>query len=233
MESTQTLFIYYLEQTFTLVECPVVILALQKDTRSPTFTAEPIIRGFNLSKYRLHGPFDQIRYTPEIFQQCAKEELYRAKEKLLYRFIGKTPVFSYDDHGYLTLNSCNILIPHINGLDIKYILAVLNSDIASFYWKTGFDSVKLLKSHIETLPIPIASATQQQRIVSLVDKILTEEQNYDIITTGEKFEEVKHGVRKRDLSSLDDIFNNIENELSRLYGLTEDERSLIRKRVLN
>ena len=196
-------------------------------------TAEPIIRGFNLNKYRLHGPFDQIRYTPEIFQQCAKEDLYRAKEKLLYRFIGKTPVFSYDDHGYLTLNSCNILIPHINGLDIKYILAVLNSDIATFYWRIGFDSVKLLKSHIETLPIPIASAAQQQRIVSLVDKILTEEQNYDIITAEEKFDEVKHGVRKHKLSGLDDIFNNIENELSRLYGLTEDDRSLIQKRVLN
>ncbi|MDE6744811.1 MAG: N-6 DNA methylase [Lachnospiraceae bacterium] len=213
-------------------------------------STEPIIRGFNLNKYRLHGPFDQIRYTPEIFQQCAKEELYRAKEKLLYRFIGKTPVFSYDNHGYLTLNSCNILIPHIDGLDIKYILAVLNSDIATFYWRTGFDSVKLLKSHIETLPIPIASVAQQQRIVSLVDKILTEEQNYDIITAEEKqatrsgicfsavinekaFDEVKHGVRKHGLSSLDDIFNNIEKELSQLYGLTEDERSLIRKRVLN
>ena len=209
-------------------------------------TAEPIIRGFNLNKYRLHGPFDQIRYTPEIFQQCAKEDLYRAKEKLLYRFIGKTPVFSYDDHGYLTLNSCNILIPHINGLDIKYILAVLNSDIATFYWRIGFDSVKLLKSHIETLPIPIASAAQQQRIVSLVDKILTEEQNYDIITAEEKkakrsdicfsavtnekaFDVVKDRVRRHGLSSLDNIMNDIENELSRLYGLTEDDRSLIQK----
>lgn len=320
LENTQMISIDYLMQSFTLVDCPSVILTLQKDHRQPgirrcdvykktehytilnrsipnpsfkstysadyfpmlhaddasyalfckldsldhavrlkgaadfalgivtgdndrflipsgtdrlDITAEPIIRGFNLSKYRLHGPFDQIRYTPEIFQQCAKEDFYRAKEKLLYRFIGKTPVFSYDDHGYLTLNSCNILIPHINGLDIKYILAVLNSDIAAFYWRTGFDSVKLLKSHIETLPIPIASVAQQQRIVSLVDKILTEEQNYDIITAGEEFDEVKHGVRKHALSSFDNIFNNIENELFQLYGLTEDNRSLIQKRVLN
>lgn len=320
LENTQMISIDYLMQSFTLVDCPSVILTLQKDRRQPgisrcdvykktehytiqnrsipnpsfksthstdyfpmlhaddasyalfckldsldhtvrlkgaadfalgivtgdnnrflipsgtdhsDITAEPIIRGFNLSKYRLHGPFDQIRYTPEIFQQCAKEYLYRAKEKLLYRFIGKTPVFSYDDHGYLTLNSCNILIPHIDGLDIKYILAILNSDIASFYWRTGFDSVKLLKSHIETLPIPIASAAQQQRIVSLVDKILTEEQNYDIITAEEKFDKTKHGVRKHALSSFDNIFNNIENELSQLYGLTKDDRSLIQKRVLN
>ncbi|MDE6529551.1 MAG: N-6 DNA methylase [Lachnospiraceae bacterium] len=320
LENTRMISIDYLMQSFTLVDCPSVILTLQKDRRQPGIhccdvfkktehytiqnrsvpnpsfksthsadyfpmlhaddasydlfckldsldhaarlkgsadfalgivtgdnnrflipsgtdhantTAEPIIRGFNLNKYRLHGPFDQIRYTPEIFQQCAKEDLYRAKEKLLYRFIGKTPVFSYDDHGYLTLNSCNILIPHIGGLDIKYILAVLNSDIAAFYWRIGFDSVKLLKSHIETLPIPIASAAQQQRIVSLVDKILTEEQNYDIITVEEKFDKVKHGVRKHGLSSLDDIMNNIENELSQLYGLTKDDCSLIQKRVLN
>lgn len=171
-------------------------------------TAEPIIRGFNLCKYRLHGPFDQIRYSPELFQQCAKEELYRAGEKLLYRFIGKTPVFSYDSHGYLTLNSCNILIPHINGLDVKYILAVLNSDIAAFYWRVGFDSVKLLKSHIEALPIPMAPPSEQQRIVTLVDKILTDAQNYDI------------------------IISDIEKEISRLYELTADEHSFIQKQLL-
>lgn len=232
------------------ISVPITDIERASGTAPSSTAAEPIIRGFNLSKYRLHGPFDRIRYTPEVFQQCAKEDIYRAKEKLLYRFIGKTPVFSYDDHAYLTLNSCNILIPHIDGLDIKYILAVLNSGIAAFYWKVGFDSVKLLKSHIEALPIPIASAAQQQRIISLVDKILTEEENYDIITVEEKqaarsgicfsavinekaFDEVKHGVRKHELSSIDDVMNDIENELSLLYGLTEDDRSLIQKRVLN
>lgn len=184
------------------------------DTEEPSgkepahIAPEPIIRGFNLCKYRLRGPFDRIRYTPEAFQQCAKEDFYRAREKLLYRFIGKTPVFSYDDHGYLTLNSCNILIPRINGLEIKYILAVLNSDIAAFYWRIGFDSVKLLKSHIEALPIPIASAAKQRRIISLVDKILTDEQNYDIIR------------------------NDIEEEISRLYELTATEHSLIQNQLL-
>ncbi len=171
-------------------------------TEYAQITTEPIIRGFNLNKYRLHGPFDRIRYTPERFQQCAKESCYRVREKLLYRFIGKTPVFAYDNHGYLTLNSCNILIPRLDGMDIKYILAVLNSNIAAFYWRIGFDSVKLLKSHIEALPIPMASATEQKRIVALVDKILTDEQNYDIM-------------------------NSIEDELSRLYKLTEEEHFLI------
>lgn len=221
------------EEKHDPISVPIMNVEGTSGTNPADIAAEPIIRGFNLSKYRLHGPFDRIRYTPEVFQQCAKEELYHAKEKLLYRFIGKTPVFSYDDHGYLTLNSCNILIPHIDGLHIKYILAVLNSSIAAFYWRVGFDSVKLLKSHIEALPIPIASAAQQQRIISLVDKILTEEENYDIITTGEKFDNLKHEAQKHELSSLDNIMNSIENELSLLYGLTEDECSLIQKRVLN
>lgn len=175
--------------------------------KSDHIAAEPIIRGFNLCKYQLCGPFDRIRYTPEVFHQCAKEHFYRAEEKLLYRFIGKTPVFSYDNQGYLTLNSCNILIPRLEGLDIKYILAVLNSDIAAFYWRIGFYSVKLLKSHIEALPIPNASASQQQRIVSLVDKILTDGQSYDIIG------------------------NDIEEEISRLYGLTAAEHSFMCKQL--
>lgn len=72
----------------------------------------------------------------------------------------------------LPLNSCNVLIPQIDGLDIKYILAILNSSVAEFFFSKTFNSVKMLKSHIEAVPIPVPTAQQQAKIVSLVDEIL-------------------------------------------------------------
>ena len=66
--------------------------------------------------------------------------------------------------------------------------------------------MKLLKFYIEVLPIPLASAAEQKRIVTLVDKILTDEKSYGIM-------------------------NSIEGELSRLYKLTENEQALIQTQL--
>lgn len=190
------------------------------DTTTDTSAiAEPVIRGRNLSRYGVHGPYDRIIYTPKTFQQCAPEHYYRAEEKILYRFIGKRPVFAYDNSGCLTLNSCNILIPHIKGLDTKYILAVLNSDVAAFFWQTGFASVKLLRSHIEALPIPMANEDEQAKIIALVDKLMTDGQNNDIIQGSTE----SAGLKKMEINM------QLEDRIARLYGLTDSERSIINR----
>ena len=95
--------------------------------------------------------------------------MYRAKEKLLYRFICNQLVFAYDDKKTLSLNSCNIVIPKIEKLQAKYILAILNSRIAQFIFNKKFDSVKILRAHIESIPIPNASEKQQNEIIKIVD----------------------------------------------------------------
>ena len=132
---------------------------------------EPVIKGVNLSKY-FYTTENYITFTPEKFQQTAPEELYRAKEKLFYRFISKELIFAYDNKQTLSLNSCNILIPQIKGLDIKYIMAVLNSKIMQFYFKKEFNSIKVLRSHLEQLPIPYIDIEEQTPIIELVNKIL-------------------------------------------------------------
>jgi hypothetical protein len=90
----------------------------------------------------------------------------------VYRFINKDLIFAYDKDGMVSLNSCNILIPKLPGLDIKYILAVLNSSPAGFYYKKSFNSVKVLRSHLEQIPIPVVSKDEQAKIIELVDRIM-------------------------------------------------------------
>ena len=107
------------------------------------------------------------------FQQIAPTKIYRAKEKLLYKFVSNKLIFAYDNNKTLSLNSCNILIPRIENLDIKYILAILNSRIIDFYYQKNYPSLKVLKSALEELPIPNISLKEQQPIIKLVDKILT------------------------------------------------------------
>ena len=95
----------------------------------------------------------------------------------MYRFISEVPVFTYDDQQTLSLNSCNIVIPEIDGIEMKYVLAILNSSVASYFVTKKFNSIKLLRSHIEQIPIPIVSKDIQVAIVKKVDRIMNSSEN--------------------------------------------------------
>ena len=133
---------------------------------------EKVLKGADIEKFRINKCGNYIVYKPDNFQQCAKTEIYRAKEKLVYKFISESPVFAYDDEQTLTLNSCNILIPKIDGLNIKYVMAILNSSVIQFYFKKKFNSVKVLRSHIEQIPIPFVGMDIQRPLINMVDKYL-------------------------------------------------------------
>lgn len=145
----------------------------------PSDGAEPVIKGTDIDKYHILSHSGYIKFLPDAFQQTAPEYLYRAKEKLFYRFINRHLMFAYDTTGLLSLNSCNIVIPRIPGLSVKYVMAILNSPVAQFLFETQFSSVKILRSHLETIPIPYASEPVQTAVLSYVDKLLQTEANCD------------------------------------------------------
>lgn len=162
---------------------------------------EVILCGSDISKYHIGNGRNYIEFTPELFQQSAPKDMYRAPEKLLYRFVSDQLVFAYDNQRTLSLNSCNILIPRIDGLHIKYVLAVLNSRPSQFVYKKEFNSLKVLRSHIERIPIPYADAQTQKNVISLVDAAHT-----------------CCGM---------DYINRIDDIICSLFGLTPDERNML------
>lgn len=176
-------------------------------TQKQTGETEPILKGSDLYKFRWKPSDHYILFKPESFQQVAPVAYYRAEEKLLYRFICSQLVFAYDNQQTLSLNSCNILIPRIKELQIKYILAVLNSRTAQFYFKKRFRSVKVLRSHIEQIPIPSASKLQQDNIIRMVDDIM----------------------KVSDPNRLAALYEEIDQEIFILYGLSEKEQQIIRE----
>lgn len=138
---------------------------------------EVVLKGSDITKYQIAPGQTYIDYNPDSFQQVAPSNMYRAKEKLLYRFICDSLVFAYDDQQTLSLNSCNIVIPQVPNLAIKYILAILNSRAASYYFVKMCSSIKVLRSHIEQIPIPIVAEDKQQQIIAMVDKLIAREED--------------------------------------------------------
>ena len=141
-------------------------------SKNKTETNEMILKGADISKYHINPSANYIVFKPENFQQIAPTQMYRAPEKLLYRFISSQLVFAYDNLQTLSLNSCNIVIPKLPELKMKYILAILNSRVAQFIYKKEFNSVKVLRSHIESIPIPVADVPTQDKIISVTNQLI-------------------------------------------------------------
>lgn len=164
---------------------------------------EIILKGSDIQRYHISTTENFIRFIPESFQQVAPTEIYRAKEKLLYRFICEVPVFTYDNKQTLSLNSCNIVIPQIEGLDMKYILAILNSSVAAYFISKKFNSVKLLRSHIEQMPIPFVSREIQSMIIKKVDQIMNS---------------------REDISGL---YRELDSEIMNIFSLSAKQQDII------
>lgn len=164
---------------------------------------EVVLKGSDIFRYSTKESNNYIHFIPEKFQQVAPTEIYRAKEKLLYRFIAEVPVFTYDNQQMLSLNSCNILIPEIKGMNIKYVLAILNSSVAAFFISKKFNSIKLLKSHIESLPIPMVNFETQNDIAEKVDHIIDSNEN------------------------IDSLYKELDNEIMNIYSLSKKQQNTI------
>lgn len=172
-------------------------------TNIKTDGMEVVLKGSDIFRYAMKKTDNYIHFAPEKFQQVAPTEMYRAEEKLLYRFIAEVPVFTYDNQKKLSLNSCNILIPQIEGMDIKYVLAILNSSVAAYFINKKYNSVKLLRSHIESLPIPMVSIEKQNDIIKKVDHIMNSSEN------------------------ISGLYEELDNEIMNIYSLSGKQRNTI------
>lgn len=133
---------------------------------------EPIYMGKDIGKYSLKKASRYIKYNRADFQQCAKDEFYRAKEKLVYKFVSNRLCFTYDDKQRLFLNSANILIPEIDDMSTKTVLAFLNSSLFNFLYVKQFNDLKILKGNLSALPFPKISVEQDRQFITLVDRAL-------------------------------------------------------------
>lgn len=114
---------------------------------------EPIYKGKDIEPFGFLPAECFIEFHPEQYQQIASVDKYR-QPKISYRFINDRIVCAFDSQGRLLLNSANLFIPKID-YPIETIVCLFNSKLYSFIYRKMFHSKKVLRSHIESLPLPI------------------------------------------------------------------------------
>ncbi|MDA3838376.1 MAG: N-6 DNA methylase [Candidatus Delongbacteria bacterium] len=131
----------------------------------------PLVTGKNIDYFTIKGSVKYLTHNFKKLQQVPKNNLYEAKENLIYKFISNKLVFAYDNTGKYTLNSANVLIPELKDYPIKVVMAILNSDIINFIYHKKFNSLKVLRSNIERLPFPMNS---DKKIIKEIEKKVDE-----------------------------------------------------------
>ncbi|HEY5124675.1 MAG TPA: TaqI-like C-terminal specificity domain-containing protein, partial [Ignavibacteria bacterium] len=131
------------------------------------------------------------------------------KEKIIWGELSDDQKFTLDNEGH----SSNNTIFFITGKNLRYLLAILNSKVAKWYFNeistsSGMGTNRWLKYKIEQLPIKDIAEDKQEPFVQFVNQILF----------------AKKSDPNTDTSVLE---NEIDQLVYELYGLTEEEIKII------
>jgi len=185
----------------------------------------PIIFGENISRYIIKTNSFIARET---FEQFKKNDNIFKTEKLIIRETGNRITVTYDNSGFYTNRS--IYCIRSNKINLKFLLAVLNSNFIQNFYVNFFKSntnifPKIRIQQVKQLPIPIIDLTNKEQkdkhdnLVKLVDKMLQVQQ---------KINSAKTDTEKQ---SFQKIANSIDDQIDKivysLYNLTEEEIKII------
>ena len=114
----------------------------------------PIFRGKDIFKDKIAEPTLFIDANLEGCRQVADIDCYKAKEKIVYRFICNNIVCHCDTEQRYILNSANLFILN-DGFPLSHnqVADLLNSDTMNWLFRCVFNTHKILRSDLELLPI--------------------------------------------------------------------------------
>jgi hypothetical protein len=151
---------------------------------------EPIVTGPDVSPLAIRPPRRRLCLPLERVQQAAPRAAY-ARPKIIYRFIARHPIAAVDLDGRLTLNSANALAVEDPELDPDYLAGLLNSTPLGFAHAARSGLPRVLRSHLERLPLPRAAPAARRALARLArekDRARIDELVMDLfaLTEGER-----------------------------------------------
>ena len=141
-------------------------------------------------------------------RSCAYHENFE-KDKLAWIELADKGRFSFVDGGVYCEASTFIM----TGENLKYLLAILNSNITNWYFPlicptSGMGTNRWKKAYLHILPIVLTSSTEMDRITKIVDEMILAKK------TGNQLK-------------LEELEQQINKSVYKIYGLSDDESEFI------
>ncbi|MFG1414911.1 MAG: N-6 DNA methylase [Thermoplasmataceae archaeon] len=194
-------------------------------------TFRPLLSGEDIIRYGIFwNRKEYISYGNWL--GAPREKRFFASPHIVVRQIisGKPPrIYAgyTDEELYNTQIGFNLISKNENEFKIKYILALLNSKLMSYYHKEKYlDPTKTLFQKIlivnaKKFPIKIISMSEQNKIIELVDKII--KLNKQLNQLNNK----KTDESNRIIDEISKIDSQLDIIIYKIYGVTKEEKKTI------
>jgi hypothetical protein len=169
------------------------------------------------------------------------KELYN-QDKIWCSYRAKENIFAYDnDHDYIGLTNTTVIFNSNKKIDLKYILALLNSKVLNFRYKsigkqTGDGIYEYFENGVGKLPIPEISPENQQLIVEMIDKLVILQKNIllindhietSVVRNNYSYEKELRGSLIKEEIKVSDLQSKLDDMVFDLYQLNNEERLLL------
>lgn len=188
----------------------------------------PYLDGVDVRRYALHWSGEYIKYGKNLAAP-RKEDLFTKGRVLVRQIPSPYPRCInavYTDEGFVNDRNSNNILNSKNGYDLKYILGIINSRLLSYWFLKTFNKFQrkifpqFKVNELARFPICPADKQQQKLIIDLVDKILNlNKELQETAENSDKWKQLSTEIERTD--------KKIDEEVYKLYDLTEDEIKII------
>ncbi|MFA6306625.1 MAG: TaqI-like C-terminal specificity domain-containing protein [Patescibacteria group bacterium] len=212
------------------------------DSSSSELCKKLLFKGNEINRYSKKWAGKYVIYDKKIIDRDKKEyanlgrEEYFVNKKILVRRTGDRIIASIDEENFYASNNFFVLYKNLeNQISLKYVLAILNSLLGTWYFlaiqpRKGKLFAEIKINHLKEIPIykidfkKKNEKAKHDELVKLVDKMLEknkELQKLDPIMDDKEYNGVKEEIEKTD--------KEIDKKVYELYGLTGEEINIIKK----
>jgi len=136
-----------------------------------------VLSGKEIQRYYYNRSNLFVFYDKNLLDRARDERIFLLKEKLISKFVGNKLSFCFDNEQHYVLNTGCVTELTDETVELKYLLALLNSQLINFYFHVLFtdnrDTFPIMKSgNIEQLPIYIANATTQHELAHKANQLV-------------------------------------------------------------
>jgi len=168
----------------------------------------------HLNRYVMDETFSFIQYDDNLKEKPRSFSFFTGERILVRRIISRQfrMMATYTNEEFVCKKDIYIIKLNDDTINYKYVLALLNSKLLSFYKTKNSGSAKkddftqITLGDIRQLPIPKIESSMQQKYIKLVDHILDAKE------------------KKEDTAIAE---NQIDQWVYELYGMTEEEIKII------
>jgi len=181
--------------------------------------------GEDVTRYKIAQIDKWIKFSLKDTSTFKPENLYRQKKKIVIRRVADSIISAIDTQQCVTLNTLYCLELK-NNISLEFLCGLLNSKLLNFWFKNTFVLTEKLFpyvriSQLNQIPIHIASPSEQEPIIRLVERMLA--LNRQLAEMGD----AKTAERARLEEEIARTDARIDDAVYALYGITGEERETI------